>query len=1273
MKTSFANYAIHSLRFLTGASLLVCAFALGGLVSRAAAEPVSISINFGADRNSGTATPNGGDLGAVPVNYQYWNNASGKTGSMSLISNTGAATGVSGAWESSTTYNGKTFPSRDNNAILFYGYLDDGAVNSHNAYFSMTAPYFSYDIYYYAATDVTSGSPHRYATINSVNYCGASTGTIVGTSSWGTPVTGNINASDLKEGVNYLKVSSSDPEISIYGAPKSGNYRGSFGAVQIVNTADSQSRIVSGDFTWNDSAWTNDLTGETEQAYNPSAVGYRLINATDETVNPTIDLGGSTAVFENLKTFGIGKISFTNGVTTIGKTNIVSNFADDYSDSVGLSNKVAVVPQGVVKFATGVSVSDATANQDAISGAYVVDGSTVSFARITNGQIVAITPEYAASPTDGMDLNVTAKITDNATRTLNSLTSSFDYVNNSALTITSGMMALQTKTNGNSHWVQGGGTITSGYQNADGEYDLYVCGVGAGEDLRIDSSTVIDNPAGKLNLIKTGSGKVGLTDYKKTYDFSKAYTGKTSVLEGCLFFGVKNSSTQFYVADGATLDFSCRNKNNDHGDIDFTATELTGSGTVIVGNSKTVGSLTLNNVVNDGSAFTAVNVEGKYLTLNNSELHAATLNNKSRITLNNSTIVAGTMANTGAVTISFKGESVLDAAISTANALTIDVESGKETTFGKVVSGAGSLVKDGAGTLELSANNTYGETVVNEGTLKLSKAGETGTLKPGSKVTVTGSTSVLSGNGNDVLGYKYKSSKNTGAIGSLYLLEGGTLHNESGTNHITVNNAVYMNHGFITAAEGDGNETAGNFTFDNTIHVTGGEDNLISATRIQLRTIADTYFTTGEFAGQFDVAQGAKLTISSIINDTSNVAITNAGAGELVLTGKSPFKKNVTINGGVLDLTSGALYTGDYITDANVNVNTGGTLKVNNFGYNEAGNSSLGGLTYSSNGSTNIHFNGGTIQIAESFGETINRKIELQENGGTLDLAEGVELVLGANIHGAGGLTKAGAGTMELTYANEYTGGTTVSGGYLKLTDDAVRDNGSMTVAEGATLEYALAGDQPTPTLAFDADKKFASEGTVLKTGAGALKIDAAEGSFDASTLTVVEGRLDMKSYLTGRLEINNGAMFSPGNSVGKLNVTGSVALGQAGVDGDAAQVIIELGGSSRDQNDELVVTGDLELNNARIVLEMAEGSGLYPGESFTAVFSSGNSDSYKSNFINTYVQAPYYLIDLSYTEISPGLYAITGTLDGNALPEPATWALLLLGAFGLLYWRKRK
>ena len=32
----------------------------------------------------------------------------------------------------------------------------------------------------------------------------------------------------------------------------------------------------------------------------------------------------------------------------------------------------------------------------------------------------------------------------------------------------------------------------------------------------------------------------------------------------------------------------------------------------------------------------------------------------------------------------------------------------------------------------------------------------------------------------------------------------------------------------------------------------------------------------------------------------------------------------------------------------------------------------------------------------------------------------------------------------------------------------------------------------------------------------------------------------------------------------------------------------------------------------------------------------------------------------------------VLATIDANAVPEPSTWVLLLLGSFGLLYWRKK-
>ncbi|MCR5165333.1 MAG: autotransporter-associated beta strand repeat-containing protein [Thermoguttaceae bacterium] len=275
------------------------------------------------------------------------------------------------------------------------------------------------------------------------------------------------------------------------------------------------------------------------------------------------------------------------------------------------------------------------------------------------------------------------------------------------------------------------------------------------------------------------------------------------------------------------------------------------------------------------------------------------------------------------------------------------------------------------------------------------------------------------------------------------------------------------------------------------------------------------------------------------------------------------------------------------------------------------------------------------------------------------------ELEFKSSIRGNVALVLTGTenGKLTLAKAPEYTGSTTVQAGTLAL-------------SQGGTL-YNLSGGSADSVAAIDSTGKnlelVNTENTkfigsiaaaaITKTGEGTLKVN---GTITADSLTVTGGEFDLLGSSTGGLTISN-AVFSPGNSVGAAEVNGAFTLT------NGASVIMEIGGSTPDKNDSLVASGELQLNDGKIYLTFADAYELQPGQQFTAVFSGSNSASIKDDFISKYVVS-YYFKDLAYVPYgNDGLYAITGIVDPNALPEPSAWLSLLLGTFGLMYWRKRK
>ena len=265
-------------------------------------------------------------------------------------------------------------------------------------------------------------------------------------------------------------------------------------------------------------------------------------------------------------------------------------------------------------------------------------------------------------------------------------------------------------------------------------------------------------------------------------------------------------------------------------------------------------------------------------------------------------------------------------------------------------------------------------------------------------------------------------------------------------------------------------------------------------------------------------------------------------------------------------------------------------------------------------------------------------------------------------------IIKSGAGTMEFTASNTYTGMVTINEGTLKLSGDAIKTNAPITLGNDGTLEYYLAEGQ-TKKLEFTNASKIVGTGQIVKTGAGTLQIyTSAVGQVDASHFLVSSGRLDMKDYFKGSMEVKSGATMSPGNSVGTLTIDGAFTLDSG------ATLLLEVGKDDLGDIiiDQLIVNGNAAFESGSIInIGLDPSSSLVGGDTFSGVIlTADNAANIFDDVVNS-LQS-YYFTDLTPT-LSGNQILLSGTLDPNAVPEPSTWSLLILGAAGLLYWRKRK
>jgi len=156
---------------------------------------------------------------------------------------------------------------------------------------------------------------------------------------------------------------------------------------------------------------------------------------------------------------------------------------------------------------------------------------------------------------------------------------------------------------------------------------------------------------------------------------------------------------------------------------------------------------------------------------------------------------------------------------------------------------------------------------------------------------------------------------------------------------------------------------------------------------------------------------GNNATLAGAISGTGG--LTKTGTGSLTLTGTNTYSGNTMVNGGVLSLSGGAAI-GD---DSAVTVASGATLSL------DGSNETIGSLA----GGGDVDLVAGTLTV-----------------GG-----DDTSTSFSGTIAGAGGLTKTGAGTFELTQTNTYTGVTSVNDGTLRVNGSvhslvAVGPNGTL-------------------------------------------------------------------------------------------------------------------------------------------------------------------------------------------------------------------------------------
>lgn len=602
------------------------------------------------------------------------------------------------------------------------------------------------------------------------------------------------------------------------------------------------------------------------------------------------------------------------------------------------------------------------------------------------------------------------------------------------------------------------------------------------------------------------------------------------------------------------------------------------------------------------------------------------------------------------------------------------------TTYGGAITGTGTLVKQGTGTLTFNRASAYGtdfDLRLEGGVLDLNRNNDalSGILGANNIVEMAGGNLRLSSDAGSETDLSFGGLEIYNGTSALQInrTSGSTSHSTTLTGPIVFKEAGTL------AINGVGTQTSTTVDFNSTTH-------------------------SLEANATMNIGNNVTVDMNAIGQSGGSYSFTKIGAGVLNFDQANTYTGATIVGQGTLRMgLSGA----DISASSGLVVSNGAIFDLNNFnetikGLTGAGSVSLGSATLTVSNTTADTFSGtitGTGGLAKSAAGTLtltgansyagttlisSGALQVGEGGSTGQLGAGNitnnaslvvnrtgEISLGNTVSGTGSLTKLAAGTLTLSASNSFQGGSTLSGGALRVAHANALGTGAMVSSLGTTLEVTNSINVTNTLSVYNVkflnggntlSGRITNNNTVYDVNTGQTNTLSGYLTGTGSVTLIGGGVLAITGTTndyTGNTVISNGTVristLTNTSTPGSLGVSNNITLAgtttSTNVNSSTTAVIDYTGGNVTTDRTFVMDNGGGTINMATAATEMtltgsASGSGkLIVGEGTLVLSNTATANAFSNNSIQVDSGATLKLAASNQIGNTTGLILNGGTL----------------------------